>query len=85
MWYDGRIPLETPMRQSVNRGRPWTDDDDADLRGRIAARQTAAVIARGIGRTQDAVRGRASTLGLALPSPTRPWRQWPRRSPANPQ
>jgi len=65
---------------TARRGTSWTDDDDAELRQRIKARQTLAVIAREMGRTMDAVRGRASTLRVTLRSSQRPWRDGvPRR------
>jgi len=61
--------------------RPWTEDDDAELRKRLGARQQPGEIAQALGRTIDAVRGRAQVLDLALPSRTRPWRQSPLRRP----
>jgi len=65
---------------TARRGTSWTDDDDAELRQRIKAKQTLAVIAREMGRTMDAVRGRASTLRVTLRSSQRPWRDGvPRR------
>ena len=65
---------------TARRGTSWTDDDDAELRRRIEARQTPAVIAREMERTMDAVRGRASTLRVTLRSSQRPWRDGlPRR------
>ncbi|MDQ2763953.1 MAG: hypothetical protein M3Y22_10865 [Pseudomonadota bacterium] len=73
------------MTIPANRGRAWTPDDDDDLRRRIDARQTASVIAKAIGRTQDAIRGRAAVLGLTLPSPTRPWRIWVPHKPRDEQ
>jgi hypothetical protein len=64
------------MERPKKRGRAWTSEDDADLRTRIDARQQVAVIARETGRTLEAIRGRAATLRLTLPSPLRPWRVW---------
>ncbi len=65
---------------TARRGTSWTDDDDAELRQRIGAKQTLAVIACEMGRTMDAVRGRASTLRVTLRSSQRPWRDGvPRR------
>jgi hypothetical protein len=62
------------------RGTLWTEDDDADLRRRIEAKQTLAEIAREMGRTMDAVRGRAASLRITLRSSQRPWRDGvPRR------
>jgi hypothetical protein len=66
------------------RGRKWSPEDDENLRVLIARRQTVAAMARALGRTIDAVRGRASALGLQLPSPLRPWRPGvARRSPSD--
>jgi hypothetical protein len=59
----------------------WTNETDAELRQRIAARQPLAKIAREMGRTMDGVRGRAAALRITLPSPTRPWRETVKRSP----
>lgn len=61
-------------------GRAWSEDDDGDLRRRIAARQPAGVIAKGMDRTVDAIRGRAAALHVALPSSQRPWRHFPSRT-----
>lgn len=55
--------------------RPWSEDDDAELRRLVEARQPPSEIARQLGRTIDAIRGRAAHLGLVLPSPLRPWRK----------
>lgn len=62
------------MAERPNSGKLWRADDDAELRRRIAARQPPAVLARELGRTQDAIRGRAAELGLMLPSAIRPWK-----------
>ena len=64
-----------------NRGQAWSDMADSELRKRIDARQTVVQIAREMGRTQDAIRGRAATLRLSLPSTMRPWREGVRRGP----
>lgn len=64
-----------------NRGRVWSDVADAELRKRIDARQTVSQIARDMGRTQDAIRERAATLRLSLPSTMRPWREGVKRGP----
>lgn len=63
------------------RSRPWTEAEDAELRARLGARQQPAEIARALGRTVDAIRGRAQMLDLTLPSRTRPWRDSPLRRP----
>ncbi|PJI87363.1 hypothetical protein DAH55_15540 [Sphingomonas koreensis] len=59
----------------VARRRPWTDADDIELRRLIEDRQRPSEIARQLGRTIDAIRGRAACLGLTLPSALRPWRR----------
>ena len=61
--------------------RPWTEEDDAGLRERLGSRQQPADIAHALGRTIDAIRGRAQVLGLRLPSRMRPWRESPHRRP----
>jgi len=55
--------------------RPWTDADDIELRRLIEDRQRPSEIARRLGRTIDAIRGRTAYLGLTLPSALRPWRK----------
>jgi hypothetical protein len=52
----------------------WSDENDEDLRRRIAARQQIGDIARAMKRTVDGIRGRAATLRLRLPGRNRPWR-----------
>jgi len=64
---------------SPRRRRPWSEEDDAELRRLVAARQSSGEIARQLKRTLDAVRGRAAHLDLVLPSSLRPWRATPRR------
>ena len=59
--------------------RPWTEEQDAELRRRLDARQQAAEIARALGRTVDAVRGRAQVLRLTLTARNRPWKESPNR------
>ena len=58
--------------ERFNSKRRWTETADDELRERIKHRQTVSAVAAGMGRTQDAIRGRASQL--KLPSTTRPWR-----------
>ncbi len=65
-------------------GRPWSPDDDEALKALVARRQPAASIAQTLGRTVDAVRGRAALLGLRLPSSLRPWRPGVARRPPPP-
>jgi hypothetical protein len=72
---DGGGPSPAHPHARANDRRQWTDEDDAQLRGLIASREPPAVIARRMQRTQDAIRGRAGQLGLAVPSPLRPWRR----------
>jgi len=59
--------------------RRWLEADDAELRRLVAARVPVAGIARAMGRTVDAVRGRAQVLGIGLTPRLRPWRSDPRR------
>lgn len=68
---NGRFPID-----AGGRGRRWSDEDDAELRRLIAAREPPARIARALHRTQDAIRGRAAELHLTLPSPLRPWKRF---------
>lgn len=58
----------------TNGGRSWDEVADADLCARLAKRQTVSQIARGMGRTHDAVRGRAAQLHIPVRSSLRPWR-----------
>jgi hypothetical protein len=55
----GDIPL------SGNR-RSWTGDEDAVLRGGLIAGRSLEAIAKQLGRTPEAVKARAYTLGLTL-------------------
>ncbi|WP_121905550.1 hypothetical protein [Sphingomonas sp. PP-CE-3A-406] len=55
-------------------GARWTGEADAELRRRVTAKQTIAQIAREMGRTMDAIRGRAASLRVTLRSSQRPWR-----------
>jgi hypothetical protein len=68
---------DAPLR--ISHKRRWSEADDAELRRLIEARQPPAAIAKAVGRTQDAVRGRAGKLGLPVPSPLRPWAKTARR------
>jgi hypothetical protein len=58
----------------VNKGRPWDEEQDAELRQRLGRNETVGEIARAMQRTQDAIRGRAWELRLTLNSALRPWR-----------
>jgi len=72
-----------------NSGKPWLAEDDDEFRRRVAARQPAGVIARGMGRTVDGIRGRAQQLRITLPSSRQPWRMiarpswWVRKPPGH--
>jgi transposase-like protein len=66
--------------RSNSRSR-WSEENDAELLRLVAAREPPAAIAKKMGRTQDAVRGRAAQLGIMLPSSIRPWRQSHARGP----
>lgn len=66
---------EDTRRIRPNGGRRWLEADDLLLRQLIERREPPASIARRMQRTQDAIRGRAGQLGLAVPSPLRPWRK----------
>ena len=48
--------------------RPWSPDEDDELRRRCAAGETLPEIARAFGRTQEACRTRANKLGIACRS-----------------
>lgn len=67
------------------KGARWTHEADAELRRRVASREPVTVIAREMGRTQDAIRGRAAMLRIALPSTMRPWRETVKRGPRMPR
>ena len=47
--------------------KKWTEEDVADLHQRVAAGQTVPIIARDIGRSQEATRARMQMLGLTKP------------------
>jgi hypothetical protein len=70
------------VRVTDQHGARWTDEADAELRNRVAAKQTIAQIAREMGRTMDAIRGRAATLRITLRSSQRPWRDGVTRRPS---
>lgn len=63
-----------------NNGKRWEEEDDADLTSRISAGQFVPEIARGMGRSQEAIRTRANILGLPVRSSARPRRAIPARS-----
>lgn len=66
---------------TFNRRRRWTEEADAELRRRVDERQLILRIAKEMGRTQDAIRGRANELGINLRSALRPWRDATKRGP----
>jgi hypothetical protein len=45
---------------------PWTPEEEAGLRAMVQLGKRAAVIARRLGRTEEAVRNRAVQLGISL-------------------
>lgn len=54
-----------------NNGKRWDADDDADLAQRIGTGQFIPEIARGMGRSQEAIRTRANILRLPVRSSDR--------------
>lgn len=48
--------------------RPWTDADDALLKTLILGGELIGPIAMALGRTREAVRNRANSLGLSVHS-----------------
>jgi len=70
---------DVPARPPNSR-KSWAAEDDDELRRRVAARQPPIVIAKGMGRTIDGIRGRAQQLHLPLPSSRQPWRMFARPS-----
>ncbi|WP_462207737.1 hypothetical protein [Sphingomonas citri] len=71
------MPDDTaPPRHSPRR---WSEEDDAELRRRLATREPIGVVARAMGRTIDGVRGRAQQIGASPAQRLRPWREDPRR------
>jgi hypothetical protein len=65
-----------PPRRSSRR---WSEEDDAELRRRLATREPIGVVARAMGRTIDGVRGRAQQIRATPAQRLRPWREDPRR------
>jgi hypothetical protein len=49
-----------------NSGKPWTNSDVQDLRRLAAGNTPTRVIGLELGRTEDAVRSRASEEGISL-------------------
>ncbi len=67
----GPPPYATGGGQSIRplSGWPWSAEDDAVLRRRWHEKGGASTIGRELGRTRNAVIGRANRLGLAVPRP----------------
>lgn len=55
-----------PPKYIRNTGKPWERSDDAALRSLAAENTPTRVIGLKLGRTEDAVRTRASDLGVSL-------------------
>ena len=53
-------------KQPENDGRTWTSEDVAKLRQLAAGNTPTRIIALKLGRTEDAIYGKASGLGLSL-------------------
>jgi hypothetical protein len=45
---------------------PWTSEEEAGLRAMVQLGKRAAVIAKQLGRTEEAVRNRVVQLGISL-------------------
>lgn len=54
-----------------NNGKKWDEMDDAELRRRAGEGEFIPLIARAMGRSQEAVRTRANILGLPVRSSAR--------------
>ncbi len=54
------------MKKPVNAGKTWTSDDIAKLRQLVKGNTPTRVMAIKLGRTADAVYGKADDLGLSL-------------------
>lgn len=54
------------MKKPVNAGKTWTSDDIAKLRQLAKGNTPTRVMAMKLGRTADAVYGKADDLGLSL-------------------
>lgn len=53
-------------KKPVNAGKTWTSDDIAKLRQLATGNTPTRVMAMKLGRTADAVYGKANDLGLSL-------------------
>jgi hypothetical protein len=49
-----------------NNGKPWTPDDNAQLRDLAAGDTPTRIIGLKLGRSEDAVRSHAAELGISL-------------------
>ena len=53
-------------KKPPNAGRPWTPSQDKQLRKEAAGNTPTRVIGLHLGRSEDAVRSRASEVGVSL-------------------
>lgn len=53
-------------KSTRNSGKPWTSTDDRRLRDLARGNTPTRVMGLKLGRTEDAVRSRASRLGVSL-------------------
>jgi hypothetical protein len=53
-------------KQPTNSGKPWTSQDDEQLRREAAGNTPTRLIALHLGRSEDAVCNRASDLDISL-------------------
>lgn len=53
-------------KQPPNAGKPWTSTQDAQLRREAKGNTPTRVIGLHMGRAEDAVRSRASDIGVSL-------------------
>jgi len=57
-------PPATPRPGPARRGKAWSDEDEAQVRGGFARGETPGAIAAALGRTSGAVRARLVRFGL---------------------
>lgn len=70
----GTLGLEENMKKPVNAGRIWTTHDLTKLRQLARENTPTRVMALKLGRTVDAVYGKAGDFGLSLrPTNQRPY------------
>ena len=69
-----------PPKSERNTGKPWTAADDQQLRSLAQANTPTGVIGLRLGRTEDAVRTRASAQHVSLkPTNQSPYNRRPGR------